>query len=170
MNVFLKWKIVRMVMTALYLMAGWLLFTGTVAPFPLLLGSFFSTVVAFLTYHLFFEEQEAERRALIPRIYLLIGYLILIMIKVYIASFRIAWKVISGNITPRIVHFRSRLRSDLARVALANSITLTPGTLTLDLDEDHLVVHWLDATTTHSGYAARLIAHPFERWLKRIWV
>jgi multicomponent Na+:H+ antiporter subunit E len=170
MNVFLKWKIVRMVMTALYLMAGWLLFTGTVAPFPLLLGLFFSTVVAFLTYHLFFEEQEAERRALIPRIYLLIGYLILIMIKVYIASFRIAWKVISGNITPRIVHFRSRLRSDLARVALANSITLTPGTLTLDLDEDHLVVHWLDATTTHSGYAARLIAHPFERWLKRIWV
>ena len=170
MNVFLKWKIVRMVMTALYLMAGWLLFTGTVAPFPLLLGLFFSTVVAFLTYHLFFEEQEAERRALIPRIYLLIGYLILIMIKVYIASFRIAWKVISGNITPRIVHFRSRLRSDLARVALANSITLTPGTLTLDLDEDHLVVHWLDATTTHSGHAARLIAHPFERWLKRIWV
>jgi multicomponent Na+:H+ antiporter subunit E len=170
MNVFLKWKIVRMVMTVLYLMAGWLLFTGTVAPFPLLLGLFFSTVVAFLTYHLFFEEQEAERRALIPRIYLLIGYLILIMIKVYIASFRIAWKVISGNISPRIVHFRSRLRSDLARVALANSITLTPGTLTLDLDEDHLVVHWLDATTTHSGYAARLIAHPFERWLKRIWV
>jgi multicomponent Na+:H+ antiporter subunit E len=170
MNVFLKWKIVRIVMTAFYLMAGWLLFTGTVAPFPLLLGLFFSTVVAFLTYHLFFEEQEAERRALIPRIYLLIGYLILIMIKVYIASFRIAWKVISGNISPRIVHFRSRLRSDLARVALANSITLTPGTLTLDLDEDHLVVHWLDATTTHSGHAARLIAHPFERWLKRIWV
>lgn len=170
MNVFLRWKIIRIVMTIFYLMAGWLLFTGTVAPFPLLLGLFFSTVVALLTYRLFIEEQEAERRALIPRIYLLIGYLVLIMVIVYIASFRIAWKVITGNITPRIVHFRSRLRSDLARVALANSITLTPGTLTLDLDEDHLVVHWLDAATTHSGYAARLIAHPFERWLKRIWV
>ena len=170
MDVLQKWKFVRIVMTVLYLMAGWLLFTGTVDAFPLLLGLLFSTVVALTTYHLFIEEQEAQRRALIPRVYLLIGYLVLIMVKVYAASFRIAWKVVSGNISPRIVHFRSRLRSDLARVALANSITLTPGTLTLDLDEDHLVVHWLDASTTHSGYAARLIAQPFERWLKRIWV
>jgi multicomponent Na+:H+ antiporter subunit E len=170
MDVFQKWKIVRIIMTVFYLMAGWLLFTGTVAAIPLLLGLLFSTIIALATYHLFIEEQEAERRALIPRVYLLIGYLVLIMGKVYLASFRIAWKVVSGDITPRIVHFRSRLRSDLARVALANSITLTPGTLTLDLDEDHLVVHWLDASTTHSGYAARLIAQPFERWLKKIWV
>jgi multicomponent Na+:H+ antiporter subunit E len=170
MDLLQKWKIVRIVMTVFYLMGGWLLFTGTVAPFALLLGLFFSTVIALLTYNLFIEEQEAARRALIPRIYLLIGYLVLIMVKVYIASFRIAWKVVSGDITPRIVHFRSRLRSDLARVALANSITLTPGTLTLDLEQDHLVVHWLDAPTTHSGHAARLIARPFERWLKRIWV
>jgi multicomponent Na+:H+ antiporter subunit E len=170
MDALQKWKIVRILMTVLYLMGGWLLFTGTVAAFPLLLGLFFSTIIAMLTYHLFIEEQEAARRDLIPRMYLLIGYLILIMFKVYIASFRIAWKVATGDITPRIVHFRTRLRSDLARVALANSITLTPGTLTLDLDEDHLVVHWLDASTTHSGYAARLIARPFERWLKKIWV
>jgi multicomponent Na+:H+ antiporter subunit E len=170
MNVFLKWKIIRIVMTVFYLMAGWLLFTGTVAAVPVLLGLCFSTIVAFLTYHLFIDVHEVERRALIPRLYLLIAYLVLIMAKVYIASFRIAWRVVSGNITPRIVHFRSRLRSDLARVALANSITLTPGTLTLDLDEDHLIVHWLDAPTTHSGYAARLIAGPFERWLKKIWV
>ncbi len=170
MNALRKWKIVRIVMTAVYLMAGWLLFTGTLAPFALLLGLLFSTVVALATYSLFIEKQEAERRALLPRAYLLIGYLILIMVKVYAASFRLVVKVITGNITPRIVHFRSHLHSDLARVALANSITLTPGTVTLDLDEDHLVVHWLDAPTSHSGYAARLIARPFERWLKRIWV
>jgi multicomponent Na+:H+ antiporter subunit E len=170
MELLQRWKIVRILMTILYLMGGWLLFTGSLAAVPLLLGLLFSTIVALTTYHLFIEEQEAERRALIPRIYLLIGFLVLIIIKVYVASFRIAWKVITGNISPRIVHFRSRLRSDMARVALANSITLTPGTLTLDLDDDHLVVHWLEATTTHSGYAASLIARPFERWLKRIWV
>jgi multicomponent Na+:H+ antiporter subunit E len=170
MNVFRRWKIVRIFLTALYLMGGWLLFTGTAAPAAVLLGLVFSTTVALLSYHLFIEAHEAERRALIPRVYLLVGYLILIMVKVYAASFRISFKVITGNISPRIVHFRSRLRSDLARVALANSITLTPGTLTLDLEEDHLVVHWLEASTTHSGYAARLIARPFERWLKRIWV
>ncbi|MBC7189819.1 Na+/H+ antiporter subunit E, partial [Candidatus Aerophobetes bacterium] len=62
------------------------------------------------------------------------------------------------------------LKSDLARVILANSITLTPGTLTLDLKEDHLVVHWLKAKTTHSHYAGRLIKGHFEIWLQKIWI
>jgi len=78
--------------------------------------------------------------------------------------------IITGNINPRIVHFRTRLKSELARVILANSITLTPGTLTLDLDEDHLVVHWLNAKTTHSHYAGKLIKGHFESWLRRVWM
>ena len=168
MNVFQKWKIVRIVMTILYLMGGWLLFTGTVAAFPLLLGLFFSTIIALLTYHLFIEEREAERRALIPRIYLLIGYLVLIMFKVYIASFRIAWKVVTGNITPRIVHFRTRLRSDLARVALANSITLTPGTFTMDIVGDTLLVHWINVKDADPEQSTRIIGEKFEKHLKRI--
>ena len=78
--------------------------------------------------------------------------------------------VISGQSNPRVVHFRTRLKSELARVVLANSITLTPGTLTLDLDNDHLIVHWLDAKTIHSHYAAGLIKGHFESWLERIWM
>jgi multicomponent Na+:H+ antiporter subunit E len=75
-----------------------------------------------------------------------------------------------GKIDPGIVHFRTRLKSDLARVILTNSITLTPGTITLDLNDDHLVVHWLDAKTSHSGYAGEMIKGRFERMLKRIWI
>ncbi len=170
MELFRKWKLARIVLTACYLAAGWLLFTWTVAPFPLFLGLLFSTAVAFLTYGVFIAEGEAARRALLPRLHLLVLYILLIVFRVYAASFRIALRVLTGDITPRIVHFRSRLRSEMARVVLANSITLTPGTVSLDLDEDHLIVHWLEARTTHSGYAARLIARPFERWLRRIWV
>lgn len=165
-----QWRLVRILISTLYLMAGWLLFTGTIAPFSLILGAVFSLAIALLTYGLLIEEHEAARRLLIPRLHLLLVYLLLILIKVYAASFRIAVRVITGRIDPRIVHFRTRLRSDLARVALANSITLTPGTVTLDLDEDHLVVHWLEARTRHSRYAFRLIASPFERWLDRIWL
>jgi multicomponent Na+:H+ antiporter subunit E len=55
-------------------------------------------------------------------------------------------------------------------VILANSITLTPGTITLNLDDDHLIVHWLDAETIHSKYAGELIKGDFERLLKRIFV
>lgn len=170
MNVILKWKAVRIVLTAFYLLAGWILFTGTFAASSVIMGSVFSLVVAAVSYRLFIDEQEASRKTLLPRFYLIVLYLLIVLWKVYTSSFKVALSLITGNINPRIVHFRTRLRSDLARTALAGSITLTPGTVTLDLDEDHLIVHWLHAETTHSAHAFRLIAGSFERLLKRIWI
>jgi len=170
MDVHLKWKIIRILLTATYLMAGWIFFTVNLDFFSLFLGLFFSFAIAFFTYDLFIEKEEVARRNLLPRIYLLILYPLVLLTKIYLASFKMIIPVISGKINPRIVHFRTRLKSELARVLLANSITLTPGTLSLDLDDDHLIVHWLDARTIHSHYAARLIKGHFESWLKRIWM
>jgi len=170
MDVFLKWKIVRIILTSIYLMVGWILFTGTLALFSLFLGVIFSFCIALLTYSIFIEEKEAARRFLLPHVYLIPIYLAVLLFKIYIASFKMVINLIKGNINPRIVHFRTKLKSDLAKVILANSITLTPGTVTLDLDEDHLVVHWLDAKTTHSHYAGNLIKGHFESWLRRIWI
>ena len=108
--------------------------------------------------------------SLAPRAQFLLVYLGLLIFQMYVASFRVLWQILRGRIDPGVVHFRTRLRTDIARVALTNSITLTPGTITLLLQDDHLIVHWLDARTTHSKYAARLIAGRFERVLKRVWV
>jgi len=47
-------------------------------------------------------------------------------------------------VEPVIVRFRTSLKTETARVLLANSITLTPGTITVSLHEDELVVHCLD--------------------------
>ena len=164
------WKLVRIGLTALHLMVGWLLFTGSLDPYSLGLGALFSMAVASFTYGLFIEEHEAARRAVLPRVGRLLAYLAVTVWQVYAASARVAVMVISGRIRPRIVHFRTRLASDVARAALAASITLTPGTVALDLDEDHLIVHWLDAPTTHGRRAWSLVAEPFERRLRRIWV
>ena len=49
-------------------------------------------------------------------------------------------------VEPVIISYRTRLRSKLGRVILANSITLTPGTITISLEEDELVIHCLDKT------------------------
>ena len=48
------------------------------------------------------------------------------------------------NIEPAVVHFKTTLHSTFARVLLANSITLTPGTITVSLKDDEYVVHCLD--------------------------
>jgi multicomponent Na+:H+ antiporter subunit E len=88
----------------------------------------------------------------------------------YAASFKVLYLICRRKINPRIVHFRTKLTTDIARVILTSSITLTPGTITLDLTDDHLIVHWLDAKTTHSRHAGDLIKGGFEKFLQRIWI
>ncbi len=68
----------------------------------------------------------------------------------------LTWEVIKANwivivaclradidITPTLVKVKTRCRSDLAKATFANSITLTPGTITVDIDGDRLLVHGL---------------------------
>ena len=62
-----------------------------------------------------------------------------------IANIQVAMIVLSPKmpISPGIVTFKTNLKSPLARTLLANSITLTPGTLTIEVEEDIFVVHYL---------------------------
>lgn len=170
MRVSTTWKMVRIALTTLYLMVGWVLFTGTIAPASLLMGVGFSLFIALLTYSMFIDEYEAQRRSLLPRVHWFVVFMLVLVYKMYIASFEVLLNVLRGNINPRIVHFRTSLKSDVARVMLANAITLTPGTMTLNIDDDHLIVHWLDAKTLHSKYAGELIKGDFEALLKRVFI
>ena len=165
-----KWQIIRIAITTVYLMAGWLLFSGSIEPRSLVIGMAFSLLVSLLTYDAFIDESEVSRRTLVPRLHWGLVYLLLVLFKIYAASFRVLLLVVRRRINPRVVHFRTRLRSDIGRVVLANSLTLTPGTIALELDDDHLIVHWLDAQTTHSRYSGELIKGDMERLLQRIWV
>ena len=72
-------------------------------------------------------------------------------------------------INPGIVKVKTKLKSKAALTVLANSITLTPGTLTVDAEEDGtLYVHWIDVKTTDEEEASREIPGRFEGFLKRI--
>ena len=66
-------------------------------------------------------------------------------------------------VEPVIISYRTRLRSKLGRVILANSITLTPGTITISLEEDELVIHCLDKTI-----AEGIENSTFEQLLERL--
>jgi multicomponent Na+:H+ antiporter subunit E len=71
------------------------------------------------------------------------------------------------DINPGIVKVRTRLKTPVGRLALANSIALTPGSLVLDLDGETMTVHWLDMQTTDPEEATRIIVGPFERDLEK---
>lgn len=65
---------------------------------------------------------------------------------------------------PAVVEVETRLQSPLGKLLLANSITLTPGTLSVDVQEERILVHWVDcAPGTDLKAATRAIAESFER-------
>lgn len=72
------------------------------------------------------------------------------------------------DIKPGIVEIKTGLKTPIGRLALANSIALTPGSLVVDIDRGSLFIHWLDVKTTDSEEATRQIAGPFERRLEKV--
>ncbi len=88
------------------------------------------------------------------------------------ANIDVALRVIHPQrpIKPGIVKVRTSLHSDTALTFLANSITLTPGTLTVDVDKEngYLYVHWINVKSQDIETATQLIVERFEKILKRI--
>jgi len=163
------WAILRFILTTLFLFVIWILFTATTETFTLIFGLFASLITASLTFKIFLPKHEANLKFFIPNPFYLILFLIIMVANIYKSSFQVARAVFTGNTNPRIVHFRIRLRSNIARTILANSITITPGTLTLDLNDDHLVVHWLLCSTIHNKAAGENIKKNIEKILGRTW-
>ncbi|HUS91553.1 MAG TPA: Na+/H+ antiporter subunit E [Phycisphaerae bacterium] len=86
------------------------------------------------------------------------------------ANFDVALRVIHPDvpIQPGIVKVRTTLTSDMAKTFLANSITLTPGTLTMDIDGQDLYIHWINIHTRDAAKRTAEICERFEPLLRRI--
>lgn len=106
------------------------------------------------------------------RIIWLIYYFLVFLWECLKANLDGAWRVIHPNlpINPGIVKVRTTLRTDLALVLLANTITLKPGTMTVDIDKENgfLYVHWVDVRAHDIETATELIVGKFERILKKV--
>jgi multicomponent Na+:H+ antiporter subunit E len=99
-----------------------------------------------------------------------IVYLLVLAVEVAKANLDVAYRVVHPGmpIRPGIVVVKTDLKGDMAKTILANSITLTPGTFTVDVVGDRLLVHWIDVKSEDPEEARQLIAGRFERWLRRI--
>ena len=86
------------------------------------------------------------------------------------ANFDVAYRVLNINmpIRPGIVKVRTRLKTDMGRTFLANSITLTPGTLTVDCVGDHLYIHWINIVSDDPNKETEIIVQHFEKLLERV--
>jgi multicomponent Na+:H+ antiporter subunit E len=164
------WRLVRFAITAAALYAVWLLFTASFEVYSLVAGAVGSIVIAALTHDVFIARHEASLRSFMPRPLHAVTFMLYLIWCMYVSSVEVLRAVVTGDATPRVVHFRTRLKSDLARMVIANSITFTPGTIALDLNDDHLTVHWFLATTMHSRAAGEQVKGRFEEKLRKVWM
>ncbi len=162
----------KQVLCILFTFGLWLLL---VAPVPLadrwpdvVLGLVISLMVATLLSHIY---PDHPHKALDPRrwfwLALYIPYFFYYCVR---ANLDVAYRVLHPDvpIRPGIVHVRTTLESDLAKTFLANSITLTPGTLTVDIRGQDLYVHWICVEGEGVEAHTAAIVKRFERLLRRI--
>jgi len=148
------------------LLLFWLMLTGTIALDSLLFGVFASLAITLLFRDgfSFFTEFRATPQAFLAGL-LYYGYFLKELVR---SNLKLAGIVLSPDlpIDPAIVKVRTGLKSRMGRLMLANSITLTPGTLTVELDGEWIYVHWVRVETTDLDGATEEIVAGFERYLE----
>ncbi len=105
------------------------------------------------------------------RILWFLYYILLFMWLCLKANLDVAYRVLHPKlpINPGIVKVRTKLKRPISRVALANSITLTPGTLSVDITDDgYLYIHWINVISDDIEIATQKIVSQFENILTKI--
>lgn len=158
----------RFLFTFIILLLVWLGFTTSFDSQELITGSILSLIISLFAYKTF---TDVGLKYFKPRTLFYIGkYLIVFFIELIKANWDVAKRVINPKlpINPGIVTYTTKLKSDTAKVFLANSITLTPGTLTVDIIDDKLYIHWIDVVSRDPEEIFNKIGASFENILKEI--
>jgi multicomponent Na+:H+ antiporter subunit E len=128
--------------------------------------------VALLVTWIMGGPAEGAARWLQPtRYFWALAYLFVLSAYIVKANFEVAYRALhpAMPIHPGIVKVRTHLRRPSSRTALCNSITLTPGTLTVDIHADGtMMVHWINVLSLDEEEAARRILGRFEWFIARI--
>ena len=138
----------------------------------LIIGAIFALIVAAIVRKIFPAE---NLRLLNPkRWFLLLAYIIWPFFPAMAkANIDVAYRVITGRINPGIVKISPKLKTDAGLTMLANSITLTPGTLSVDVDEEtnDLYVHWINVKKEALEKMPRdykYVCGKFPDWARRV--
>ncbi len=131
-------------LTFIVLFGFWVFLSGQLDVMHLSMGIICSILVALYSHDLFIRSSDSiiDRANTLLRF---IKYGFWLIYQIFIANIDVARRVLDPRmpISPEIIKFTSRLKSDVALTVMANSITLTPGTLTIDIIDGEYYIHCL---------------------------
>jgi multicomponent Na+:H+ antiporter subunit E len=148
----------------------WLLLSFSVDRQHLLVGFLVSLFVAVTMGDMF---TDYGHKWFHPRRYVWFGiYMLVFTWECFKSNLDVACRVLLPRlrINPGIVKVKTILKTETALTFLANFITLTPGTFTVDVDQENgfLYIHWIDVTSQDVEEASKIIVSKFERILKEV--
>lgn len=155
----------RVLAAAAVVFAFWLVISASLAPADLALGLVLSLLLGWWSVHFLWVGAA-------PRLSLREGAMMLrqapgFALQVFLSALHVARVVLDPRlpIDPRLVVCRTGLQRDISRIAFAQAVTLTPGTLTVDMRAGDFLLHCLDEASAQrilDGSLERQVAAVFE--------
>ena len=170
-----KTKFPAVAATFIVCYAFWVLLTWSFKAQELVAGAAVSLVVALFSAR-FFVHEKAGWLAQPAKFFSCIGFWLVTFVGELVKANVNMAKICFGgcrNINPGIVKIPTGMKSDYGLAAVSNSITLTPGTITMEVAEEdeqnYLYVHWIDVKETDPEKAGEAIKGTLENGLRRVW-
>lgn len=154
--------------TFLILFGFWIILSGKFDLFHLTLGLISTALVTFLSSDLLFHDRK-KRGRLAEAGRFIFRYVPWLLVQIVLSTIHVSILALhprmKKRIDPRIMRFKTRLEKGISRVVFANSITLTPGTITIRDEEGEFYVHAIDAKSAQGvpGAMEGNIARVFEK-------
>lgn len=130
-------RIVKFFDLFLLLFLFWLLLTLNITPSNIIIGFLVSLVITLLSYNIIYQESIHLKRIKITRVFI---YTFFLFFHIYKSSFTYIFKMFSKNCLPKIIEIELAISKPFIISIIANSITLTPGTVTIDYIDQKLIV------------------------------
>lgn len=129
------------------LLLFWIALNGKITAEILIIGVVVSAFIFWMMCK-FFEYSPKGEIWVVKNFFRAIGYIVVLLIEIFKANFQVLKITYSKkiDIQPQIVFFDVPIKSEFLRIILANSITLTPGTITVNVEDNHFCVHAIDYT------------------------
>ena len=143
--------------------------SGKFDAFHLGLGALSALIVTFLSQDLLFKDRKKDLVSRLLEAFRFIGYVFWLLWQIVLANVHVFKLAMTEEgqeeMSPRVVKLKTKLKSDFAKFVYANSITLTPGTITIQIKGNQFLVHAISEAVEKdllSGEMERRVAAVFD--------
>ena len=158
-------------LTFLLVFLMWIIIVGKISTDIVIIGVITSSITTILFSNMLFRftNRKFNLFKFLRKIFLVLIFIPVFFYEALTAAAKVSFHAFKGesSISPGIVKVKTKLTNVTAITILANLITLTPGTLTLDFDTTERVyyIHWIDVVDREDAETHRHLIEKFERWL-----